>query len=138
MQMKFHHVGYLVKNISDSIAAFKAMGFNVTKEPMHDSIRKSIIAFLDSGDNAVCVELIQPENEDSPIFMLLKKYKNTPYHLCFQTENMNEDVKELELNGYMLFKERECAPCIDDGKGDVVFMMNPYIGIIELYKAGNF
>ncbi len=135
--MKFHHVGYLVKNMDDSIAAFRVMGFTVTKEPMHDAIRQSLIAFMDHENNGACIELIQPENENSPVFGLLKKYKNTPYHLCFQTDEMNEDVKKLEQNGYILFKESECAPCIDDGKGEVVFMMNPYVGMIELYKSGN-
>lgn len=135
--MKFHHIGYLVKNIDDSIAAFKVMGFTVAKEPMHDSIRQSLIAFMNHENNDACVELIQPENENSPVYGLLKKYKNTPYHLCFQTDEMNEDIKKLQQNGYMLFKECECAPCIDDGKGEVVFMMNPYVGMIELYKNGN-
>ena len=35
--MKVHHIGYLVKNINKSIAAFRTLGFRVTIEASRDA-----------------------------------------------------------------------------------------------------
>ncbi len=130
--MELHHIGYLVKDIDKATKAFKALGYNeisyVGEYVTDDEYRKCYICFLQSGSSIV--ELISPKDESSPIYGLMSKYKNTPYHLCFTSDDIDADIEHLKQEGYMIFLEPQTAPALE-GK-DVVFMMNRNIGIIEL------
>lgn len=128
--MKIHHVGYLAKNIEKTEKKFFDLGYTVESPTAYDEIRKINIEFLVNGDYRV--ELIQPMSEDSPMFPLLKRYKNSPYHFCYEVENLEQSVKELSENGYTVIQEPEIAPCIEGRK--VAFLNNISMGIIELVE----
>ena len=128
--MNFHHVGYMVKDISRSMDTFRLLGYEVEKPSMFDGLRLAQIGFM--RINGSRIEIIQPVGSESPIYPLMKKYKNTPYHLCFSTTSMDEDIRKLEEKGFMVFKDREDAPCMNHK--DVVFLMSENIGMIELYE----
>ena len=128
--MKIHHVGYLAKNIEKTEKKFFELGYTVESPTAYDEIRKINIEFLVNGDYRV--ELIQPMSEDSPMFPLLKRYKNSPYHFCYEVESLEESVKELSENGYTVIQEPEIAPCIEGRK--VAFLNNISMGIIELVE----
>lgn len=128
--MKIHHVGYLAKSIEKSRKKFLELGYEVERPEKYDEIRKINIEFLVNGDYRV--ELIQPMSEDSPMYPLLKRYKNSPYHFCYEVEDLFKAVEELSQNGYTVIQEPEVAPCIDDRR--VVFLNNISMGIIELVE----
>ena len=128
--MKIHHVGYLAKNLEKSSAKFMQLGYEVERPCKFDPIRNINIEFLINGDYRV--ELIQPMSQDSPMYPLLKRFKNTPYHFCYEVEDMDDAVKELSEKGYTVIQEPEIAPCIDDRR--VVFLNNISMGIIELVE----
>ncbi len=128
--MKIHHVGYLAKNIDKTRKKFLELGYEIERPVKYDEIRQINIEFLINGDYRV--ELIQPMSEESPMFPLLKKYKNSPYHFCYEVEDLDASVKELSDKGYTVIQEPEIAPCIDDRK--VVFLNNISMGIIELVQ----
>lgn len=127
---KFHHIGYLVKNIDKSEEAFKALGFSVSKEKVFDDIRKAYISFM-SGNGTV-VELIEP-TEKSDIYPLLKKYTNAPYHMCYTVDSIPAAIEELKAKGYLLFKATEKAPAISE-YSEVAFLIHNRIGMIELLQ----
>lgn len=126
--MEIHHVGYLTKSISASLPEFVRMGFAVEKETAFDPFRKIDILFLRNG--AYRVELIEPKGEDSPLYPLLKRYKNTPYHFCFSSGNMQRDIARLQEGGYLLMQQPLAAPCL--GEAEAAFLMHPDLGIVEL------
>lgn len=128
--MKIHHVGYLAKNLEKSASKFLELGFEVERPCKFDPIRNINIEFLKNGDYRV--ELIQPMSEASPMYPLLKRFKNTPYHFCYEVDDLDSSVKELSERGYTVIQEPEIAPCIDDKK--VVFLNNISMGIIELVE----
>lgn len=127
---KFHHVGYLVKNIDKSEETFMALGFSVSKEKVFDDIRKAYISFM-SGNGTV-VELIEP-TEESDIYPLLKKYTNAPYHMCYTVDSIPAAIEELKAKGYLLFKATEKAPAISE-YSEVAFLIHNRIGMIELLQ----
>jgi methylmalonyl-CoA/ethylmalonyl-CoA epimerase len=129
--MKIHHIGYLVDDINDSAMEFIKLGFIKKGEIIEDTSRGIFILFLDN--NEYVVELIQTLNTDSPIYGLRKRYRNSPYHICFQTENLKKAIEELEMGGYTLFQPPQQAPAIT-GCPNVAFLMNQKIGIIELVE----
>lgn len=131
--MRIHHIGYLVKKIDAAIKAFEGLGYTLSKPSSYDEIRKANIAFL--SKDGQCVELVSPASEDSVVFNLLKKYKNSPYHICYESGrgNFEEDLEYLTSHGYTAIDTPTEAPCID--KRRVVFLMNSQIGIIELLES---
>ena len=128
--MKIHHVGYLAKSIDKTRKKFLELVYEIERPVKYDEIRQINIEFLINGDYRV--ELIQPMSEESPMFPLLKRFKNSPYHFCYEVEDLDASVKELSDKGYTVIQEPEIAPCIDDRK--VVFLNNISMGIIELVQ----
>ena len=128
--MKIHHIGYLVKNIDKSIESFISLGYLLTIESTWDHSRKAHICFLEN--DGYCIELICP-SKDSDLFPLLKQYNNTPYHICYVCDHLEQTIEELATKKFMMFKEPAPAPVIGD-KTRVAFLMNARIGMIELVE----
>ncbi len=126
--MKIHHIGYLVKKIDKSIPLFNTLGYELTKDVYYDAVRKSHICFMENG--GITIELVCPER-DSDIYPLLKKYVNTPYHICYAVEHIDTAIAALTNNGWLLFKDKAPAPAISD-TAEVAFLMHTNAGIIEL------
>ncbi len=128
--IKFHHIGYLVKNLEKSAIAFENLGYK-RMNGSFDPIQKADILFLEMGK--ITVELISPHS-DSEIYSLLKKYKNTPYHICYEVSDMNAVINDLKEKGYVLFRSPVYA-CVISEKAVVSFLFNQNVGIIELVQV---
>jgi len=128
--MKIHHVGYLAKSIAKTEKKFFELGYEVEQATKYDEIRNIKIEFLKNGDYRV--ELIEPMGENSPMYPLLKRFKNTPYHFCYEVDDMDKALKELEDKHYTVIHEPDIAPCIDGKR--VAFLNNISMGIIELVE----
>lgn len=129
MNLKIHHIGYMIKKMNSSIEEFERIGF--TKETItYDEIRKAEICFMNK--DGYCIELVSPSKE-SDLYELMKKCKNMAYHICYLVDNLNESVKIFEESGYFLFKEEEAAPAIGQD-ARVVFLINQDVGIVELLQ----
>ncbi len=128
--MKIHHVGYLTKNLSDSEQAFMKLGYKTESPANYDPLRKIMISFL--VNESYRIELIEPCGSESPMYSLLKKYKNTPYHICYETEALEPTISMLENQGYVLIQKPSEAPCIKNQR--VAFLIGESMGIIELLE----
>ena len=128
LQLKIHHIGYLVKKIESAKSGFEALGYLPEGPVFYDSIRKADICFL--SKDSYRVELVCPKCEDSIVWNLLKKYKNAPYHICYETYSFEEDLSYLTLHGFTAMGVPTPAPAIDGRR--VVFLMSPTLGMIEL------
>ncbi len=129
--LKIHHIGYLVKKIETSIRTFEALGYQLVQAAMYDDIRKVNICFLQK-DN-YCIELVSPAAEDSLVTGLLKKYKNSPYHICYETADFDRDYQMLLSNGFISIDTPTPAPALQ-GR-DVVFLMSASMGMVELLRS---
>ena len=130
LTLKIHHIGYLVKKIDAAILSFKSLGYRITQDTVYDDIRKVNICFLQKND--YCIELVSPASEDSVVSGLLKKYKNCPYHICYETENFDNDYQALLSNGFISIDSPTPAPALQNR--EVVFLTNPSMGMIELIR----
>lgn len=127
--MRIHHIGYLVKDIVKAKDEFYRLGYE-GDEVIRDQIRGIDICFLEK--DGYCVELVSPYCPESAVSGLLKRYKNTPYHICYISSDINEDIQAMTTQGYVQIGEPEAAPAIDGRR--VVFLMNANIGMIELVE----
>lgn len=125
-----HHIGYLVKKIEKAIQTFQSLGYEVEQDTVYDDIRKVNICFL--VKDGCRVELVSPVSEDSVVAGLMKKYKNCPYHICYETADFDADYAALTANGFIAIDSLTPAPAL--GGREVVFLNSAVIGIIELIK----
>jgi methylmalonyl-CoA/ethylmalonyl-CoA epimerase len=128
--LKIHHIGYLVKKIEKAKQSFLSLGYEVEQDTVYDDIRKVDICFLIK--DGYRVELVSPLSEDSVVAGLMKKYKNCPYHICYETTDFDADYAALTANGFIAIDEPTPAPALQ-GR-DVVFLNSASIGIIELIR----
>lgn len=129
--LKIHHIGYLVKKMEPAIQTFEALGYQPVQAAMYDDIRKVNICFLQK--DSYCIELVSPAAEDSLVSGLLKKYKNCPYHICYETADFDKDYQMLLSNGFISIDTPTPAPALQ-GR-DVVFLTSASMGMIELLRS---
>ena len=127
--MRVHHVGYLVKHLAPAQQAFARLGYTETSPAVYDPDRDADIAFWTLG--TCTVELVCPRSERSVVAGLLKKFKNTPYHLCYETDDLEGELKRLENAGFMRIDDPAAAPAVP-GEARVAFLYSAQIGLIEL------
>jgi methylmalonyl-CoA/ethylmalonyl-CoA epimerase len=84
--------------------------------------------FMQNG--GYVIELVAPRSERSVVWRLNKKLGNTPYHICYESDDWESDVKALLDNGFMQITEKSHAPAI--GNAQVAFYMSRDIGMVEL------
>lgn len=126
--LKIHHIGYLVKKIEKAQKTFEALGYRTEQDIIYDDIRKVNICFLVKDDYRV--ELVSPGSEDSVVSGLIKKYKNSPYHICYETDDFPAAYDELTSSGFIAIDTPTPAPALNNC--EVVFLSNAAIGMIEL------
>jgi methylmalonyl-CoA/ethylmalonyl-CoA epimerase len=129
--MKVHHLGYAVKNLSQSLEYFSLLDFIVVSGPVCDEKRDVEIAFIKNGD--YLIELISPLNDKSPITNYLDKIGNTPYHLCYETDNIDKTIAELRQQRYLIVERPSEAIAIN--KQRVAFLYHPSYGLLELIEV---
>lgn len=129
--MKINHIGYAVPDMQESIETFELLGFSIFKDRVKDFKRDIEIAFIKNNDTVL--ELISPLSSSSPVSNIIKKMGSTPYHLCFETADINEKISQLKSRGFSAINRVDEAVAIDNK--NIVFLYNKSIGIIELVEV---
>jgi methylmalonyl-CoA/ethylmalonyl-CoA epimerase len=135
--MRVHHVGYAVSSIDDSALAFELLGFRVVSEKINDTGRNINVLFMQSGETLT--ELIETADitKPSPIDSIMRSNamgRIVPYHLCFETEDLDEVTGTLRDKRFVIAAQRSPAPALG---GEVVFMFHKNVGMIELLERTN-
>lgn len=128
--LSVHHIGYLVKKIEKAIQTFLSLGYQIEHDTVYDDIRKVNICFLIK--DGYRIELVSPASEDSVVSGLMKKYKNSPYHICYLTDDFDQTYTALTTNSFLAIDTPTRAPALD-GR-EVVFLTHADIGMIELIR----
>lgn len=126
-----HHIGYLVRKIEKAIAEFQHLGYTVRQDTVLDTIRGIHICFMEK--DGYMIELVSPAANGSPVSNLIKRYKNSPYHICYTVKDLDKELAHLTAEGYTAIDTPAPAPAL--GSRRVVFLMNPFLGMIELLEA---
>ncbi len=128
--LKVHHIGYLVKHIDKALSEFERLGYTAVSQVVFDGIRKIHICFIEK--DGYRIELVSPADSSSVVAGLIKKYKNSPYHLCYETPDLDASLAALTREGFTAIDMPTPAPALQNRR--VVFLMNPFLGMIELLE----
>lgn len=126
--LKIHHIGYLVKKLDQAKQTFEALGYRIEQDTVYDDIRKVNICFL--VKDGYRIELVSPVSPDSVVAGLIKKYKNAPYHICYETDSYEEDLSKLTADGFLAIDTPTPAPAMNGRR--VTFLTSAVAGMIEL------
>lgn len=129
MNMKLHHIGYVVESIDVAQQNFEALGYVVAQEPVNDDIQRCKICFIERAGEPM-IELVEPYENNKSLRKMLTQRGNTPYHLCNEVEDVEALFDELsEKEGWMpLFRPVEAAAF---GNRLIMYFYNAQIGYVE-------
>lgn len=130
-KMSIHHIGYAVENIEDSLKTFLELGYTLEKELVIDKNRQVNIIFI--TNNNVSIELLSPLSGKSPISNILSKNGPLPYHICYETEKLEETIQTLKKKGFINIEKPQKSLAINDCL--VAFLYHKNVGLIELVET---
>lgn len=131
--MKIHHIGYIVKDIEKSMKEFIHLGFEKSGSIIEDENRNIKILFIKNGE--YLIELVSPISEKSIVSNLLKKSGSTPYHICYETENITTEISRFESKGFIKLEFSEQVPAMPNS--NIAFLYSTNIGLVELVQFNN-
>jgi len=127
--MQIDHIGYAVADIRRAADTLSSLGFS-RGEIISDDMRKINICFMTNGGYKI--ELVSPVAEGSPVDGILKNSGDGPYHICYSTQNLDDEIENLLLQKFK--KISEPAEAVAFGGRRVVFLYNRNVGLIELVE----
>ena len=96
--LKLHHVGIVVPNIQESLGEItKYLKFETVGLPTLIGSQRVNVCFLKIGQTYL--ELIEPAEQNSPVSNFVNKEGGGFHHLCFEVDNINKAVDEMEKKG---------------------------------------
>ncbi|MGI5090957.1 VOC family protein [Treponema socranskii] len=134
--MTFHHIGIACYDIEKSSQFYLAQGYKKT-ETVYDPIQNVNICFCENlTGTGICVELISPKDDTSPVNKNLHKNGVSPYHICYETENLEKSILELKKQKFLVVTRP--APAVAFGGRRVCFLFNKAVGLIELVESESY
>lgn len=129
-ELSFHHIGIACHDIGRTVAFYAAMGY-MASPVVDDELQHVKVCFLDKND-APRIELLEPLDELSPVARTLSTSGVTPYHLCYQVADIEEAVKLLRTERFLLVNGPVPAAAMDNRR--VAFLFKKDVGLIELVE----
>jgi len=129
-EFKFHHIGVVTDSIEATSEYYKDAGFTV-QDIVYDSIQNTNICFL-AKEGFPMTELIEPVTDTSPVANILRKNGVSPYHFCYEVENIYESVGKLKNMDFILLNKPVHAAALRNRL--ICFLFNKNIGLIELVQ----
>lgn len=130
--MRIDHIGYAVKRIDRALSSFEKLGY-VFEPVIDDTDRNVRLAFGEK--NGYRIELVAPldKKQESPVDHYLSNAVGTPYHICYQSDNLDKEIENLKAQGFKVVIEPKLAVAF--GGRRVVFMMNIGFGLMEIVET---
>lgn len=129
--LKFHHIGVATNNIDATASVYEQGGYHRSAS-IFDPIQNVKICWL-TKKGSPTVELLAPVDEKSPVNKTLEKNGVTPYHCCYEVDNIEDTVAELKKQRYVMVSKPAEAVAFKGSR--VCFLFNKNVGLIELVEA---
>ena len=132
--MKLDHIGYAVNDIATTARHYTEAGWTLS-DIMEEPSQNVKVAFL-TNDGFPTIELVMPSgNWKDPVTQVLRRSGVTPYHLCYEVDNIEQAMESLYEEGFIpLFAPVE-AVAMQGHK--ICYMSSLEVGTIELVERVN-
>lgn len=129
--LQFHHIGVATSNIEETAVQYLNFGYEMDGAITFDPLQNVDICFL-RHPSMPLVELLSPENPESPVSQILTKNGVTPYHTCYSVDDLEDSIKQLRKIKYMIVSKPKPACAIMNKR--VAFLYHRDMGLIELVE----
>ena len=131
--LRFHHIGMAVSNIENTVNQYIFFGGGYFRTPtVFDPVQRVNICFLEKR-GMPCIELLEPGEETSPVTKILRNNGVTPYHICYETDDLEQAIADLKARRFLVVVKPVEAVAIENRK--VCFLYHKDVGLIELVEA---
>ena len=112
MYRKIDHLGIAVRSLSDALRTYET-AFGLEKYAVEEiADQKARVALLLVGESRI--ELLEALAEDSPVARFINKRGEGLHHICFQVDDIREELNKLRIVGIRLIDENP-RPGADGG-----------------------
>ena len=128
---RFHHIGFAVASI-DTVRDFYLSAGYAVSDPVVEPIQKVRVAYAKKSGFPTA-ELLEPLDNTSPVCKTLSKNGNTPYHVCYEVDDIKLAIAEGRKEGFLPLGR----PVPGHGLGDalMVFLYNQGVGLIQIMET---
>lgn len=117
---RFHHIGMVVRSIEKN---------HCVAEKIWDPIQKVSVAFISL--NGLNIELIEPEDDESPVSLSLKKGIKL-LHLCYTVPNIEEALAVCKKQKFHCISRPVPAVAFDNKP--IIWVYSRIYGLVELIE----
>jgi len=119
-EANFHHLGLVVKSITDVVA---------DAQIITDPVQRVRLSFVKL--NGVCIELLEPTGPDSPVFQSLQK-KIKLVHICYSVPDITKAIADAEPHGCVCIARPVMAVAFNS---QIAWLYHRDYGLIELLET---
>jgi len=127
---KFHHMGYTVDDIQSTVAQFVAWGYQAGDAVYDEGLTVDLCYLIKAG--CPTIELVHQRNQSSLETSLLRKNGVMPYHLGYETDDMDVACAELEVLGYARLFDPVPVRALNGIR--ICYFHHPLMGYVELLE----
>ena len=115
MAFKLDHIGLVVENIDKMKELFGTIGLDTGTEAIVNPLQKVSASFVNVGETAdIYIEILEPASNDAPISKFLQNSGGGLHHLCFEVDNIEDAIKELNSKGFRIVVPPEDCRAYDE------------------------
>jgi methylmalonyl-CoA/ethylmalonyl-CoA epimerase len=134
MDLFFHHVGVLVKNIAEASLNYRRLGYRPATEVVHDTVQTAHVQFFRLAGDDAYLELVAPDDTDSKLANALRKGGGL-HHVCYSTADIEGGCEELSTAGWFVIAPP--TPAVAFGGRRIAWLRGADRMLIELVEAGS-
>lgn len=132
--LSLHHIGVLVKDISQSAAEYtERFGYEIKSPIIHDELQTARVQFLKGIADSAYMELISPDGPQSKLTNALKKGGGL-HHFCYNVMDIEESCQRLCNTGMLLLQKPMAAAAFPGRK--IAWLMGLDGVPVELVEKG--
>ncbi|MBQ9555334.1 MAG: VOC family protein [Muribaculaceae bacterium] len=131
LPLVFHHIGIACRDIEKTKPFYLAMGY-AAADIVEDPLQHVRVCFLDK-EGAPRLELLEPLDDKNPVSRILTSVGVTPYHVCYEVQDMDVSIKALRGQRFLLVNGP--VPACAMGDRLVAFLFKKDVGLIELVET---
>lgn len=131
--LRFHHFGLASRRPEQTLKFLKGLGHEVAMQ-VYDPLQ-NVNLWLCPHSSMPTVELVAPAEGQGPLDAILTQSSESIYHLCYETEDLQNSLEALKTGGFRVICVSPPKPAILFDDRRVSFYMIKDFGIIELLES---
>ena len=133
MQFKLHHIGYLVKDLSEASVFKDRLGYLVESEIIEDPVQTAHVLLMRQPGSASQIELVMPAGPKSKLSRALAKGGGL-HHFCYEVDDICAAGAHLREKGMLALSEPAEAVAFKGRR--IAWYMDSGALLIELLESG--